>query len=134
MFRFVFERTVLCFWNQKTHLALGRFFLKLFFCFQKYRKQKLRIDNRKQNTYPSKTCIQFLKPKERQGTLNDCIFQEFVSKAITLPGEGEIMDMMEVADPDAVHAVQKFIKKQLASELKEEFIRTVYIFYGVILY
>ncbi|XAR70277.1 Cytosol alanyl aminopeptidase [Bertholletia excelsa] len=51
--------------------------------------------------------------------------KEFVSKAITLPGEGEIMDMMEVADPDAVHAVRKFIKKQLASELKEEFIRTV---------
>ena len=54
-----------------------------------------------------------------------CIIQEFIAKAITLPGEGEIMDMMEVADPDAVHAVRTYIKKQLASELKEEFIRTV---------
>lgn len=53
------------------------------------------------------------------------IFQEFVAKAITLPGEGEIMDMMEVADPDAVHAVRTFIKKQLALELKEEFLSTV---------
>ncbi|XP_028080202.1 puromycin-sensitive aminopeptidase-like [Camellia sinensis] len=51
--------------------------------------------------------------------------KEFISKAITLPGEGEIMDMMEVADPDAVHAVRSFIKKQLASELKEEFLNTV---------
>ncbi|KAI5655461.1 hypothetical protein M9H77_32648 [Catharanthus roseus] len=51
--------------------------------------------------------------------------KEFIAKALTLPGEGEIMDMMEVADPDAVHAVRSFIRKQLASELKEEFISTV---------
>ncbi|CAK9141908.1 unnamed protein product [Ilex paraguariensis] len=51
--------------------------------------------------------------------------KEFIAKAITLPGEGEIMDMMEVADPDAVHAVRTYIKKQLASKLKEEFISTV---------
>lgn len=51
--------------------------------------------------------------------------QEFIAKAITLPGEGEIMDMMEVADPDAVHAVRSFIRKQLAHELKEELLSTV---------
>ncbi|KAF8412231.1 hypothetical protein HHK36_000191 [Tetracentron sinense] len=51
--------------------------------------------------------------------------KEFIAKAMTLPGEGEIMDMMVVADPDAVHAVRSFIKKQLASELKEELLRTV---------
>ncbi|KAM7491420.1 hypothetical protein LguiA_034341 [Lonicera macranthoides] len=51
--------------------------------------------------------------------------QEFIAKAITLPGEGEIMDMMEVADPDAVHAVRTFIKKKIASELKEELLNTV---------
>ena len=48
-----------------------------------------------------------------------------MAKAITLPGEGEIMDMMEVADPDAVHAVRTFIRKQLASELRTEFLSTV---------
>ena len=53
--------------------------------------------------------------------------QEFVTKAITLPGEGEIMDMMEVADPDAVHAVRSFIRKQLTKELKEELLTTVRI-------
>ncbi|KAI3468713.1 hypothetical protein Pfo_025376 [Paulownia fortunei] len=58
--------------------------------------------------------------------LGDSILdKEFIAKAITLPGEGEIMDMMEVADPDAVHAVRTFIRKQLASELKEEFLNTV---------
>jgi aminopeptidase N len=51
--------------------------------------------------------------------------KEFVARAITLPGEGEIMDLMEVADPDAVHAVRKFIRKQLASELKSELLSIV---------
>lgn len=51
--------------------------------------------------------------------------KEFVAKAITLPGEGEIMDIMEVADPDAVHTVRSFIRKQLASELRSEFLKTV---------
>ncbi|XP_047970102.1 puromycin-sensitive aminopeptidase isoform X2 [Salvia hispanica] len=51
--------------------------------------------------------------------------KEFIAKAITLPGEGEIMDMMAVADPDAVHAVRSFIRKQLASELKNELLITV---------
>lgn len=32
---------------------------------------------------------------------------------------------MEIADPDAVHAVRSFIKKQLALQLKEEFLATV---------
>lgn len=48
-----------------------------------------------------------------------------MAKAITLPGEGEVMDMMEVADPNAVHAVRTFIRKQLASELRAEFLNTV---------
>ncbi|GKV23140.1 hypothetical protein SLEP1_g32907 [Rubroshorea leprosula] len=51
--------------------------------------------------------------------------KEFIAMAITLPGEGEIMDLMEVADPDAVHSVRKFIRKELASQLKAEFLNTV---------
>ena len=35
------------------------------------------------------------------------------------------MDIMEVADPDAVHAVRSFIRKQLASELRAELLSTV---------
>ncbi|OIV93551.1 hypothetical protein TanjilG_28708 [Lupinus angustifolius] len=56
---------------------------------------------------------------------NSSLDKEFVAKAITLPGEGEIMDIMEVADPDAVHAVRTFIRKQLASELRAEFLSIV---------
>lgn len=44
---------------------------------------------------------------------------------MTLPGVGEIMDMMDVADPDAVHAVRTFIRKELALQLKTDFLRTV---------
>ncbi|KAK4559363.1 hypothetical protein RGQ29_008541 [Quercus rubra] len=51
--------------------------------------------------------------------------KEFVVKTMTLPGEGEIMDMMGVADPDAVHSVRTFIMKQLAQELKAELLSTV---------
>ncbi|XP_068639666.1 puromycin-sensitive aminopeptidase [Aristolochia californica] len=51
--------------------------------------------------------------------------KEFIAKALTLPGEGEIMDMMPIADPDAVHAVRTFIRKQLALQLKQEFLATV---------
>ncbi|XP_078427665.1 peptidase M1 family protein [Wolffia australiana] len=51
--------------------------------------------------------------------------KEFIAKAVTLPGEGEIMDLMEVADPDAVHAVRSFIRKELARQLKQDFLSTV---------
>eukprot|EP01018_Ginkgo_biloba_P034330 Gb_40952 [translate_table: standard] len=51
--------------------------------------------------------------------------KEFIAKAITLPGEGEIMDLMEVADPDAVHTVRRFVIKQLASELRDELLKAV---------
>uniref|UniRef100_A0A6N2L5W5 Puromycin-sensitive aminopeptidase n=1 Tax=Salix viminalis TaxID=40686 RepID=A0A6N2L5W5_SALVM len=70
-----------------------------------------------------------LNPKYVQGLrsiLSDSnLDKEFIANALTLPGEGEIMDMMDVADPDAVHAVRSFIRKKLASELKSEFLRTV---------
>ncbi|KAJ8643267.1 hypothetical protein MRB53_005015, partial [Persea americana] len=51
--------------------------------------------------------------------------KEFIAKVIILPGEGEIMDMMKVADPDAVHAVRSFIRKELALQLKNDFLSTV---------
>ncbi|KAH1115526.1 hypothetical protein J1N35_008904 [Gossypium stocksii] len=70
-----------------------------------------------------------LNPKFVQGLksilCDTSLDKEFIAKAITLPGEGEIMDMMEVADPDAVHAVRTFIRKELASQLKSEFLSTV---------
>lgn len=56
---------------------------------------------------------------------NTSLDKEFIAKAITLPGQGEIMDMMEVADPDAVHAVRNFIKKELAVQLKDDLLAAV---------
>uniref|UniRef100_A0A7N0U133 Aminopeptidase N n=1 Tax=Kalanchoe fedtschenkoi TaxID=63787 RepID=A0A7N0U133_KALFE len=61
----------------------------------------------------------------RSTLLDSSLDKEFIAKAITLPGEGEIMDLMKVADPDAVHAVRKFIRQRLAAELKEELFSTV---------
>ncbi|KAA3449424.1 puromycin-sensitive aminopeptidase [Gossypium australe] len=70
-----------------------------------------------------------LNPKFVQGLrsilCDTSLDKEFIAKAITLPGEGEIMDMMEVAEPDAVRAVQIFIRKEIASQLKSEFLNTV---------
>ncbi|KAG2585799.1 hypothetical protein PVAP13_6KG413900 [Panicum virgatum] len=56
---------------------------------------------------------------------NTSLDKEFIAKAITLPGQGEIMDMMAVADPDAVHAVRNFIKKELALQLKDDLLVAV---------
>ncbi|KAI3975353.1 hypothetical protein MKX01_022115 [Papaver californicum] len=41
--------------------------------------------------------------------------KEFIAKAINLPAVGEIMDLMDISDPDA----------HLASELKAEFLKTI---------
>ncbi|XP_062195376.1 puromycin-sensitive aminopeptidase [Phragmites australis] len=56
---------------------------------------------------------------------NTSLDKEFIAKAITLPGQGEIMDMMAVADPDAVHAVRTFVKKELAFQLKDDLLAAV---------
>ncbi|XP_056692596.1 puromycin-sensitive aminopeptidase-like isoform X2 [Spinacia oleracea] len=70
-----------------------------------------------------------LNPKFVQGLktilCDNTLDKEFIVKAMTLPGVGEMMDMMEVADPDAVHAVRTFIRKELALQLKTDFLRTV---------
>ena len=56
---------------------------------------------------------------------NSSLDKEFKAKAITLPIEGEIMDLMEVTDPDVVQGVRHFVIKQLASELCAKFLRAV---------
>lgn len=51
--------------------------------------------------------------------------KEFVAKAITLPAESELMDLMIVADPDAVHTVRRFVVKEIASRLRQEFLDAI---------
>ena len=52
--------------------------------------------------------------------------QEFVSKCLALPGESEIADLMEVADPDAIHTVRRFLIKEIAANLRQDLLRTVW--------
>jgi len=58
--------------------------------------------------------------------LNDASLDKaFVAKALTLPAESEVADLMPVADPDAIHEVRSFIIKQIASSLHEELLKAV---------
>jgi aminopeptidase N len=58
-------------------------------------------------------------------TLGFKFLQEFVSKCLALPGESEIADLMEVADPDAIHTVRRFLIKEIAANLRQDLLRTV---------
>jgi len=51
--------------------------------------------------------------------------KEFVAKALALPRESEVADLMPVADPDAIHEVCRFIVKQIASSLRHELLEAV---------
>ncbi|KAI5066062.1 hypothetical protein GOP47_0018686 [Adiantum capillus-veneris] len=61
----------------------------------------------------------------RSTLCNSSLDKEFIAKAITLPAESELMDLMEVADPDAVHTARRFVVKQIASSLRQEFLDAV---------
>ncbi|EFJ30604.1 hypothetical protein SELMODRAFT_409116 [Selaginella moellendorffii] len=76
-------------------------------------------------TMGRKLMLDLIPKAQRNEQLAAHILQEFVAKALTLPGESELMDLMEVADPDAVHTVRKFVIRELASKLKQDFLKTV---------
>jgi aminopeptidase N len=57
--------------------------------------------------------------------IDSSLDKEFVAKALTLPGESEVADLMPVADPDAIHEVRRFIIKQIASNLRQELLKAV---------
>ncbi len=57
--------------------------------------------------------------------IDSSLDKEFVAKALTLPGESEVADLMPVADPDAIHEVRQFIIKQIASNLRQELLKAV---------
>jgi len=44
----------------------------------------------------------------------------FLSLLLALPGESEISDLVEAADPEAIHEVHEFVSKGLAAALEEE--------------
>jgi aminopeptidase N len=44
----------------------------------------------------------------------------FVAEALTLPGEGTLAELLEVVDPDALHAARNALRRHLAEELEGE--------------
>jgi len=49
----------------------------------------------------------------------------FIARAMALPSEGELSEMVVPADPDVIHAARDFVVKTLAKELKEELLWTM---------
>ncbi|MDE2441774.1 MAG: aminopeptidase N, partial [Betaproteobacteria bacterium] len=45
----------------------------------------------------------------------------FVAETLTLPGEGTLAELLEVVDPDALHAARNALRRHLAEELEGEF-------------
>ena len=51
-----------------------------------------------------------------------------MAKCLTLPGESEIADLMDVADPDAIHTVRRFVITEIAANIREDLLKTVWLF------
>ena len=49
----------------------------------------------------------------------------FIARAMALPSEGELSEMVVPVDPDVIHAARDFVVKTLAKELKEELLWTM---------
>ncbi|WP_153145272.1 aminopeptidase N [Dechloromonas sp. H13] len=45
----------------------------------------------------------------------------FVAEALTLPGEATLAEMLDVVDPDALHAARNALRRHLAEQLESEF-------------
>jgi len=45
----------------------------------------------------------------------------FVAEALTLPGESTLAEMLEIVDPDALHAARNGLRRHLAERLEAEF-------------
>jgi len=61
----------------------------------------------------------------RSTLTNSSLDKEFVAKCLSLPGESEIADLMNVADPDAIHTVRRFVIKEIAANLREDLLHVV---------
>ena len=59
-------------------------------------------------------CRRLLQTQARRGAA-------FVAEALTLPGEGTLAELLEVVDPDALHAARNALRRHLAEALEGEF-------------
>ena len=46
----------------------------------------------------------------------------FLAEALTLPSEAYLAELMEVADPSAIHRARQFVRQGLAEQLRREFL------------
>jgi aminopeptidase N len=46
----------------------------------------------------------------------------FLAEALTLPSEAYLAELMEIADPSAIHQARQFVRKGLAEQLRGEFL------------
>ena len=59
-------------------------------------------------------CRHLLQTQARRGAA-------FVAEALTLPGEGTLAELLDVVEPDALHAARNALRRHLAEELEGEF-------------
>ena len=59
-------------------------------------------------------CRRLLQTQARRGAA-------FVAEALTLPGEGTLAELLDVVDPDALHAARNGLRRHLAEALEGEF-------------
>ncbi len=53
---------------------------------------------------------------------NDTHDPALVAEALTLPGESYLLELCDVANPDAVHHARKFVRTELAMKFKNDFV------------
>nr|PNR47635.1 hypothetical protein PHYPA_012108 [Physcomitrium patens] len=61
----------------------------------------------------------------RSTVMDSSLDKEFVAKCLTLPTESEIADLMDVADPDAIHNVRRFIIMEIATNMRDVLLKMV---------
>ena len=59
-------------------------------------------------------CRRLLQTQARRGAA-------FIAEALTLPGEGTLAELLDVVDPDALHAARNGLRRHLAEALEGEF-------------
>ena len=58
----------------------------------------------------------------RKTLLNTGLDGALIAEALSLPSENYLLELSEVADPDAVHAARHFVGKTLAEKLQQDFL------------
>ena len=58
----------------------------------------------------------------RKTLVNTVLDRALIAEALTLPGETYLLELCEVADPDAIHQARDFVRRTLAGALRDDFV------------